>query len=265
MHKYFLKNLKNIPIINPGQKIKIFFDFLMVFGNLILLLYYPLQVAFDISVISKDETINLIQKVMEIYIITIFSMGILIKCNTGFYKKGKLITSRTEILENYIKKEFIIDTLFVIQLIFSEEIKFLKIFKMLLIFKFHEIIRFAIIIFDFLHLSNAGVAFFQLFQLTFCILFFSHCMACSWHAISYYGPSNNNMLATFDIDEQSWQTRYLKFLFLTVNPGKIDPKNNIELTFGYFALLATSGSIGFMISGIHNIMRALSKSDEVKR
>ena len=262
MHIYFLKK---IPIINPGQKFKIFFDFLMVLGNFILLLYYPLQVAFDISVIAPDETINLIQQVIEIYIIAIFSLGILIKCNTGFYKKGKLITNRTEILGNYIKKEFIIDTLFLIQLILSDKITFLKIFKILLIFKFNEIMRFARIIFDFLHLSNGGVAIFHLFQLTLCIFFFSHYMACSWHAISYYGPSKDNMLKTFEIDDQPWQTRYLKYLFLTVNPEKIDPKNNIELTFGYFALLATSGSIGFMINGIQNIMRALSKSDEAKR
>ena len=257
-----------IPTINPGQRIKLFFDFLMVIGDLILLLFYPFQVSFDISLKFSDNT-NQIEKYIyqgiNIYLITIFSTEIFIKSITGFYKKGKLITNKAEIFENYVKKEFIIDILFLIQLIFSEEISFLKILKILIIAKLTEVLRFARIIFDFLHLSNAGNAFFQLFQLTFCIFVFSHCMACSWHAISYYGPSKENMLKSLDLGEEPWQTRYFKFLFLTVNPGKIDPKNNIELSFGYFALLATSGSIGFMINGIHNIMRALSKSDEAKR
>lgn len=257
--------LNMFPIINPGQRIKILFDFLMIFGNLILLFYYPLQIAFDISVISSNETLIIIQNAIGIYIISIFSMAILIKLNTGFYKKGKLITKREEIFKNYIKKEFFIDALLLSQLIFSENVPFLKIFKILILFKFKEIIRFARIIFDFLHLSSTGMAFFHLFQLTFCIFFFSHYMACSWHAISYYFPSSDNMLKAYNIYEEPWQTKYFKYLFLTVNPGRIDPKNNLELLFGYFALLATSGSIGFMINGIHNIMRAVSKSNEAKR
>ena len=254
-----------LPIIHPGQKIKLFFDLLKVIGDVILLVLYPLQVSFNISIISSNEIAIMIQKSINIYLIAIFSIGILIKSTTSIYKKGKLITNRTEILQNYMKKDLIIDLLFLIQLIFADEIPFLMILKILVLFRFKEIMKFVRMIFDFLHLSNAGIAFFQLLQLTFCIFFFSHCMACSWHAISYYGSSKDNILKALDIFNESWETRYFKYLFLTVNPGKIDPRNNIELTFGYFALLATSGSIGFMISGIHNIMRALSKSDEAKR
>lgn len=59
--------------------------------------------------------------------------------------------------------------------------------------------------------------------------------------------------------------RYLRCLFWTVNPGRVDPQNDLETIFGFFALLATSGSMGFMISGIHNLMRILGKSSEDKR
>jgi hypothetical protein len=50
-----------------------------------------------------------------------------------------------------------------------------------------------------------------------------------------------------------------------VNPGRVDPQNNVETIFGFFALLATSASLGFLISGIHNLMRILGKSSEDKR
>ncbi len=90
-------------------------------------------------------------------------------------------------------------------------------------------------------------------------------MGCLWHSISYYSPFENNLLKASEYYNAKWYTRYLRCLFMTINPGKIDPQNNLELGFGYFALLATSGSIGFMISSIQNITRAFNKPAETRR
>ena len=90
-------------------------------------------------------------------------------------------------------------------------------------------------------------------------------MACGWHAISFYSPYQTSILKTSNYKSDDWLSRYFTCLFFTANSGKIDPKNDSEFLYAFFAILSTSSSIGFMVGGIHNIMRILSKSGDLKR
>lgn len=42
-------------------------------------------------------------------ILNIFTLGLVISFNTGFYKKGYLMMKRKEIIKNYVKTWFFID------------------------------------------------------------------------------------------------------------------------------------------------------------
>ena len=116
-----------------------------------------------------------------------------------------------------------------------------------------------------MNLEETGFAFFQLFKLLMKLFIFSHLMACLWHAVSYYSPYSSTILKFTNYYNAPWYSRYFKCLFSTANPGRIDAQNDLELFFGFFALLATSGSMGFLITGIHNIMRVWFRSTEIKR
>lgn len=240
--------------------------------NLLLLFIFPIEISFNVSfkyVSSADNPAEL-QKNLETTLIFIYLFDVAIKLNTGFYKKGRLTTNRSKIIRNYFRTKFISDTLFILQMIIysysqiNGKTESMNPFSLLILFKIPDLIKFGRVAQDFLRLSNLGAAIFQLLQLAICIIFFSHFMTCGWHAVSFYGPTEN-MLIFFEIYNSSWEKRYFRYLFMTTNPGKLEPKNDYEFVFGYFALLATSGSIGFLITGIHNIMRTLSKSHDKKR
>lgn len=177
---------------------------------------------------------------------------------------------------NYIKKSFLYDVLSYLPIFFQMLLNFeyfknnpgvnmiAKVTHFFIFLKIIELSKLMRLLEEIVDFGDKSIAFFHLFKLTIGIFFFSHIMACLWHAISYYSPYESNLLKFSGFFFQDWASRYLRCLFITINPGKVDPQNNLELGFAYFALLATSGSIGFMISSIQNITRAFNKTEEAK-
>ena len=140
-----------------------------------------------------------------------------------------------------------------------------KPFQILIFFKFFEFKRTTLFLEETLNLSDKNFAILQLVKMGIAIFLFSNIMACLWHIICLYPSEENNLLKFQKYYDKEWQSRYLRCLFWTVNPGRVDPQNDLENLFGFFALLATSGSMGFMISGIHNLMRILGKNSDQNR
>ena len=176
---------------------------------------------------------------------------------------------------NYFKQDFICDILGFIPLFLNLDVNLnplansliLKLrgySQILIFFKIFEFKRVTRYLEETLHLSDKNFAIFQLIKMIISLFLFSNIMACMWHVVCYYGPENN-LLRFQNYYDKEWPSRYLRCLFWTVNPGRVDPQNDLENLFGFFALLATSGSMGFMISGIHNLMRVLGKNSEEKR
>ena len=231
--------------------------------------------SFQLSHFWIEYYLELEKGIIEILFIVIYGMNCLIKLNQAFYDKGILLTERSLIFKNYIKNELFCDIMGLIPiwieliLSFNPENSFLFEIKsyteILIFFKLLEVNRITRFLEETLHLNDKYFAFFQLFKLMITLLLFLNIMACLWHVTSFYSPFPKNMMQSANYMTKDWQSRYLKTLFWTVNPGRIDPQNDLELFFGFFALLATSGSMGFLISGIHNLMRILGKSAEEKR
>ena len=214
---------------------------------------------------------------IDLIIAILLIIDVILKFTSAYYEKGQLIDNKFNIIKNYWTKSFLIDISLIVTIILqsiinsieiAEENIFIKLCKMtqiLIFLKIFEVNRTLNLIEEIIHFGNKGIVFFRFFKLTLSIFFFSHYMACIWHAVSYYSSSENNMLKYSNFYNVGWVSRYLRCLFITINPGKIDPQNDLEMAFGFFALLATSGSIGFMISSIQNITRAFNKTEEAKR
>ena len=187
-----------------------------------------------------------------------------------------LVTGKTKILKNYFKQDFVCDFLGLIPLFLNLYVHYdrltydlileLRGYSQILIFlKIFELKRVTLALEETLHLNDKNFAIFKLIKMTISLFLFSNIMACMWHAVCYNYGSENNLLRFQNYYDKEWQSRYLRCLFWTVNPGRVDPQNDLENMFGFFALLATSGSMGFMISGINNLMRVLGKNSEEKR
>ena len=100
---------------------KIFWDFIIFLINILLLFISPIEISFNVSlkyVSSLDNPAEL-QKNMDTSLIFIYLFDVIIQLNTGYYKKGRLITNRSNIIRNYFKTKFISDTLFILQMMIN--------------------------------------------------------------------------------------------------------------------------------------------------
>lgn len=118
---------------------------------------------------------------------------------------------------------------------------------------------------EILQLNEKNQALFDLFKLILKILLYSHFLACSWHAIGYYSPFSHTILEPHELSHKNWLTKYLNCLFWTVAPEKIEPHNNLEFAFGFFALLISEIVLGFILDSVHLIMENLGKLEHGKK
>ena len=224
---------------------------------------------------AKDSMV--IQGWLSMILTTLLGVDIMLKFFSAYYEKGLLITKNSLIIKNYWKTSFLSDLLTFISVgielnsilgSFNKSLFFniaSKIFQSFIFLKLVEINKYLCLMEEIINFGQKGIVVFHLLKLTIGILFFSNIMGCLWHIVCYYGPYENNMLKSTNFYEVDWTLRYFRCLFLTINPGRVDPQNDLEMAFGYFSLLASSGSIGFMISSIQNITRAFNKNEETKR
>ena len=269
-----------IPIIKPENKKKLMWDFFMIFLTFLLFFIYPIQMAFNLKTFllyDSDNSSMIIQKCVSMILTIILGTDIILKFFSAYYEKGHLITKKSLIIKNYWKTSFLSDfSTFIsvgielnIALGYLDKSLFFKIaskiFQSFIFLKLVEVNKFLCLLEEIIHFGQKGIALFHLFKLTISIFFFSHIMGCLWHVVCYYGPYEKNILKNTNFYDVDWTSRYLRCLFFTINPGRVDPQNELEMIFGYFALLASSGSIGFMISSIQNITRAFNKNEETKR
>jgi hypothetical protein len=226
---------------------------------------------------DSGENSEIIHGYIGLFVTIFLGIDILIKFTSAYYDKGLLIENKGEIIINYWRTGFFWDSLiyisvwlqFVSSLGYNEENKSIqiltKIFQSFIFLKIVDTNKYFHTMEEIIHFEEKGLAFFRLFKLMISIFFFSHIMGCIWHVVCYYGPYEKNILKNTNFYFVDWQTRYLRCLFFTINPGRVDPQNELEMAFGYFSLLACSGSIGFMISSIQNITRSFNKTNEAKR
>lgn len=236
---------------------------------------YPLQMSFNMKSIFYDGIGLDTDYYIDIWINVFICIDIFIKLMTAYYEKGMLITMKRNIIKNYFKNNFCYDIcsyfpIFVQSSLkkFSDDSSLIKLFfitQPLIFLKIFDLAKLLRLLQEILQLNDKKLAFFQIIQLILKILLFYHILACLWNGITYYSSEELNMQKFKGYYDQDWFTRYCRCLFISINPGKIDPQNNIEFFLGFITLLATTCSVGFMISSIHNIMRVVGKSLEQHR
>lgn len=274
---YIQEKFDAIPIIQPENKNKLVWDFLIIFITFFLFFISPIQLSFNIKTYLLNdfsENSETIQSWVSLTLSILLGTDIFLKFFSAFYEKGLLIENKSLIIKNYWRSSFFSDLLTFLSVLhnalgFNDGSVLLnilnKILQSFIFLKLVEVNKYLCLLEEIIHFGQKGIAFFHLFKLAISIFFFSHIMGCLWHAVCYYGPYDKNILKTTGFYFVNWSSRYLRCLFLTINPGRVDPENELEMAFGYFALLASSGSIGFMISSIQNITRAFNKNEEAKR
>lgn len=246
-----------------------------IFCVVIFLFIYPIQISFDLTYNILEEIFYMEDFFLsyEVFFACMFAIDILIKFKTAYYEKGLLVKDKHKIIITYLSQHFLYDILGFFPVFIDAYIyfypnfssRYTKLAKFLILFQVAGVLKTIRLLEEIIHFSDKKFALLQLLKLAINIFLFCHFMACVWHVTSYYSPYDNSMLKTYNYYGNPWTSRYIRCLFFTVNFGRIDPQNDFEQFIGFFNVLATQGCMGFMISGIHNIMRVLSKHSETKR
>lgn len=212
---------------------------------------------------------------IDLWINVLICIDIMVKLMTAYYDKGMLITKKKAIIKNYFKNNFCYDLCSYSPIFLQSALAFfpnnnvlVQLFffsQPLISLKIFDLAKLLRLLQEILQLNDRSLGFFQIIQLCLKILLFYHILACIWNGITYYSSEELNMQKFKDYYYKDWMSRYTRSLFISINPGKIDPQNNIEFFLGFFTLLATTCSVGFMISSIHNIMRVVGNSSEQHR
>ena len=251
-----------------------------------ILLYFfiiPLQIAFDINCTDKFHSyllsLNMNYHLTELIVLIpeiLLVLDTFLKFITGYYENGLVITSKTKIIEHYLKKGLIFDLLsycpILAQSIFSNNSMILKIMQLLLFLKFKRI---RIIISNFqeiISLQGQNDYILSLLLLVFQTIFFAHINACIWHTTAYYYVGDSNTLTWLDYSNTkdiSWVSRYLYSIFwaisvlVTIGYGeKVSPQNDTELCVGTLIFLASALFFGYTINAMREIFTMMNENEK---
>lgn len=137
--------MKKVKVLEPDNKFRLIWDFIIVIILLWNIYYVPLSIAFDESFHNKDfdafvQKHNIFFTVMPG--LSLF-IDILLSFNTGFYKEGNYVNDRGEIAAYYIKHLFAYDALGFITFFVSylENVSYLNIIIMFRIGKIAIILK----------------------------------------------------------------------------------------------------------------------------
>lgn len=199
-----------------------------------------------------------------------------LKLITGYYENGVVIIDKSKIVKHYLKKGLILDFLsyfpIIAQTILKTNLLGVTVLKFLQLLMFCKIKRVQIILTNFqemISLKGKNDYILSLVNLLYQIMFFTHIMACVWHAVAYYNvyDGESNWLNANNMKELDWVTRYLNSLFwavsvmTTISNNHLTPQNNIELVFGILIFLVSSVFFGYALNSMREIFNLMSKSE----
>ena len=104
-----------LPVIEPDQHFRFFFDIFMLFYIILLACSLFLKYGFMLTENQYYQPLWIIFQQMPLWI---FLFEIILELNTSYYSKGIYITNRVKIMKHYFKYNFLLDiiTLFPILL-----------------------------------------------------------------------------------------------------------------------------------------------------
>lgn len=269
-----------VGVIEPDHKLKMVFDFMIIVLIMFLFFLFPLQMSFDFYLVEnlfpgKPQS----QEIVYFMIITLLTMDIVLKFFTGYYENGISVLQKDKIFRNYVKNHLFFDIVAFLPVFLisfrqtdfggfglEKYNSFVKLSEFLIFFKVFEVFKALQTLEEMLHMNEQTEALFELFKLITKILLFCHILACCWHAVAYYSPYHNTLISEdLELVHANWLTKYLYFLYWTISIEKIEPRNNLELFFGFFALLGSEAVMGIIIEGIHSIIESLTSAGTERR
>lgn len=282
----FLEN--NIPVILPYQKIKIIWDIFILLSIIWFFFVLPLEISFHLD--WEDDLTHYLERKGFSYKIAHFLVIIpeimiiidtFLKLITGYYENGVVIKDKIKIIHHYFHKTFLFDLIAYLPLILhsllknqdsNSEISFLKILQLLLFFKIPRVQTVLKNFQEMISLKGQNDHILSIFILGFKLIFFTHIIACIWHAFSYYSDPTMSItwLDISSLRGSSWIERYSHSMYWSAGcvfaiggSERNGPNNNSEFIFAVFVYLTSGFFYAFSINMIREIFIDFNKKNRV--
>lgn len=236
-----------------------------VIGAIATSFFLPYEIAFQEGYGSFKDAGAIVEFVLEL----IFSIDIIINFNLAVYKEGRLIFTRSEIVQSYLNEMFWLDLCGVfpfesLMLWFTgglgqdtSDVLIYSIFRLPRLLRLRRLKKFSDIMqYD----GHVSFLWFTLLRNMAAVLVFAHWEACTMYFIArLHGFSEDTWLGplvTATGDEKSTFDLYLTSLYLsvvtfcTVGYGDFSPVNSIEKLVGSFFMLCNIVVAAWIIGSI---------------
>ncbi len=274
-----------MPTIKPDEKIKLFWDILILFIILGFFIIIPLQLSFDFfydEVFEKyAETLEMSHSLTTFIVFLpdlILLLDSALKMITGYYENGLIVMNKHQIFHHYISKTMIYDLLSYLPLVLQVALKevFIEtntqiILKVLQFFMYAKAKRIHTIINTFeeiISLKGKRDHVISILRLCFWIFFICHINACFWHGIAYYQKDDVVTWLVASNYKECWSpAKYLHSLYWAVSvmvtmgySDKISPQNDLETLFAIIILMVSAILYGYSMNMIREIFDEISKN-----
>ncbi len=267
----------------PDSKERLSWEFLIMLMIMSEFITIPLALAFDIDQILPLSILNILEDIF-------FFVDIIIRFNTGFYKKGILILDRKRIARRYLKLWFWIDFLitFPFESVIPNEdrgfnssasiangfstatlvVRLLKVLRVIRVFRLASIFT---KLESYLAVSPAITSLINFMRLLLINLIIAHWIACLWHftALLEVGKAQSTWLTSYGIIDSNWKVRYVFSLYwatttmITVGYGDITPVTTIEKVLAMITMVVAGGVFANTMNSINEILQGLDNTTQL--
>ncbi|EAR98955.2 cyclic nucleotide-binding domain protein (macronuclear) [Tetrahymena thermophila SB210] len=250
--KFFQKIASKIKIFNPLNFAVICLELVMLVILIAQIFILPLADSFDISYL-KDGIFYLI---IYTFPVIMFSITILVKLNTGFFKENIVVSDRKQIFLNYYQRgDLFLDFIIVVSFLWTNGF-YNYLFLLLKLFQIQNSIVKIDIKFS---LSQRFAFSFQISKLILLVLMLAHLNGCIFNQIAK--NLEESWLTKNNLQNTDWYERYIDSLYFsfitmaTVGYGDIIPISLQERVFVIFMVVYSCGVFGYILSSIGNIFQ----------
>ncbi|KAL4485671.1 hypothetical protein ABPG72_010933 [Tetrahymena utriculariae] len=269
--------IKNIPIFDQLSQYRIIWDIIQLISLTFFFVLIPLCICFDFTTYIEIFYIALI------FVILLIS-DLLVNFNTTIFYRGKVINSRSEIIQTYMNNGMKRDCLTLLPLFMLICLKFQD---LNLSFQYQSYISVIYFLFYLrlekfqvfqqrieirFHLSPKISQLMNLWSLLFLNIYIIHFLACSWILLSkfehIYGQSFT-WLDKQNVGVNDYLSQYLySFYFntvtmVTVGYGDISPQTHVEKIMSILTVLSACGVFAYSISEVGSIFQEMQKSQKL--